>query len=108
VSSGGRAADTALLNSTASAATTAAAPAAATPHQIAMKPILGSLLAFCDAQREAKFQLFYAQKRSNIDRIGLYACLVQLFPGGWSYCHTYSTQYGHTGALALHHAHVVL
>jgi hypothetical protein len=47
-----------------------------------MKPILGSLLAFCDAQREARFQLFYAQKRSYFDRIGLYACLLQLFPGG--------------------------
>jgi hypothetical protein len=48
-----------------------------------MKPVLGSLLVFCDAQREANFQLFYAQKRANIDRIGLYASLVQLLPGGW-------------------------
>jgi hypothetical protein len=81
-------ADTTDFNSTASSATAAAATAAAAaaaaaaaPGQAAMKPILGSLLAFCDAQREAKFQLFYAQQRSYFDRIGLYACLLQLLPG---------------------------
>jgi hypothetical protein len=76
--------DTTDFSSSASATTAAviaAAAAAAAPGQPDMKPILGSLLAFCDAQREAKFQLFYAQQRSYFDRIGLYACLLQLFPG---------------------------
>jgi hypothetical protein len=63
--------------------TQTAAAAAAVTQQAGMKPaVLGPLLTFTDAVKEAKFQLFYAQKRVYFDRIGLYACLLQLAPGG--------------------------
>lgn len=47
----------------------------------ATKPILSLLLAFKDAQKEAMWQLFFAQKRLYFDKIGLYASLLQLIPG---------------------------
>jgi hypothetical protein len=46
-----------------------------------MKPVLGPLLMFADADREAQFQLIYAQKQIYFDRIGFYACILQLAPG---------------------------